>query len=579
MLKRISKFPQGNKYLILIILLASVLRFVIIADNPPSLNWDEVSHGYNAYSILKTGRDEWGEFLPIIFKAYGDYKLPVYIYLTSLSIGFFGLNAFAIRLPSVLAGIAMVLFTYLLTKRLFNKRTGFVAALLVAVEPWSFFLSRGAFEANLALAFIVAGVYLFLKGLRATNYILPATILFGLSVWTYNSARVFVPILLIALVYLYRKDLLKVYGQRKNIIHYSLFIILLFLVPMLFQLASSAGQARYGWVSILDQGAIAQINEARAASQLSPVLARLVHNKGVYFLQKFISNWYSHFSPEFLFFSGGSHYQFSLPDHGLIYLINSAFLLVGLLSLIKRKNRASWLVLAWLLLAPVPSSLTRGAPHVLRAITVLPVPMIITAIGLTTVVSWLAEKLPVFGPKTEKIALIVYLFILAAFTESYLTEYFTIYKKDYSWSWQYGYQEVVSYAREHYRDYDKIIVTKKYGEPHEFFLFYWPWDPKAYQEDENLIRFYQSNWYWVDRFDKFYFVNDWQIPHARDEDFVLESGENVECFAFAEASADKQMSNTKCLLVTSPENAPDGWNRLKTINFLDGKPAFEIYEN
>ncbi len=153
------------------------------------------------------------------------------------------------------------------------------------------------------------------------------------------------------------------------------------------------------------------------------------------------------------------------------------------------------------------------------------------------------------------------------FSVLYLFNYFTKYQKDYSWVWQYGYQEVVDYSRQNYGSYDKIIVSKKYGEPHEFFLFFWPWDPKSFQNDPQLVRFYQSNWNWVDRFDKFYFVNDWQVPQQEGEEFVLESGSVINCDDF------------RCLLVTSPGNAPKTWHKLEQIDFLDGKPAFEIYEN
>jgi hypothetical protein len=128
---------------------------------------------------------------------------------------------------------------------------------------------------------------------------------------------------------------------------------------------------------------------------------------------------------------------------------------------------------------------------------------------------------------------------------------------------------VVDYARDNYQKYDKIIVTKKYGEPHEFFLFFWPWDPAKYKADPNLIRFYQSGWYWVDSFDKFYFVNDWQITPGLNMDFMLESGKTVSC----------KTPETRCLLITSPGSYSAGWNKLETINFLDGKPDFEILEN
>jgi hypothetical protein len=157
---------------------------------------------------------------------------------------------------------------------------------------------------------------------------------------------------------------------------------------------------------------------------------------------------------------------------------------------------------------------------------------------------------------------VIYGVLLTAFTENYLLTLVNGYPAKYSEAWQYGYQQAVSYAKANYLKYDKIIITKKYGEPHEYVLFYWPWDPQSYRNDPNLIRYYQTGWYWVDRFDKFYFVNDWQV-----KDMKLESGGKIDC------------SNTKCLLITSPGNYPPGWKKLETINFLDGQPAFEIYEN
>ena len=82
-----------NKILLVVILIVSlVLRYYKIDQIPPSLNWDEVSIGYNAFSILKTGKDEWNQFLPVHFKAYGEYKLPVQIYASIPGIYFFGLN-------------------------------------------------------------------------------------------------------------------------------------------------------------------------------------------------------------------------------------------------------------------------------------------------------------------------------------------------------------------------------------------------------------------------------------------------------------------------------------------------------
>ncbi|KKU47243.1 MAG: hypothetical protein UX67_C0044G0001, partial [Candidatus Woesebacteria bacterium GW2011_GWF2_46_8] len=247
-----KNFLKNNSLFLLIVLLAIALRFAGIEKVPPALNWDEISHGYNAYSILKTGKDEWGAVLPTIFRAYGDYKLPVYIYLTALSEAIFGLTALAVRLPGVLAGIVTVVFTYFLARKLFNPKVALLSSLLVAIEPWSLFLSRGAFEANLALALILPGFYFFLKGLKESKYLVLATFLLGLSVWTYNSARIFVPLMIAATKILYWKDLRVLWKKAKVHLFFTSAIAIIFFVPMFWQLIGPAGQARYGKVAIID---------------------------------------------------------------------------------------------------------------------------------------------------------------------------------------------------------------------------------------------------------------------------------------------------------------------------------------
>src|SRR3990170_6052123 len=98
-----------KKYsIILIVLIAAVLRLWKLDNIPPHLTPDEAALGYNAYSILKTGKDEYGEFLPIIFKSFGDYKPGLYVYLTVPFVAFFGLNEYTVRLPSAIFGIIAV---------------------------------------------------------------------------------------------------------------------------------------------------------------------------------------------------------------------------------------------------------------------------------------------------------------------------------------------------------------------------------------------------------------------------------------------------------------------------------------
>lgn len=560
--------------IILVVLLASILRLVSLTENPPSLNWDEVSHGYNAYSILKTGKDEWGQPFPVTnFRAYGDYPLPLNLYLTIPFIWGLGLNELSIRLPHALLGILTVIASYFLVVGITDRKgLGLLTAFLVAVEPWHLFPSRFVLQSNLSVFFLTAGAAAFFNR-QKHKYLLPLSLLlFGLTVFSYHSTRIFTPLLLLALLLTYKDEWVKVFKKEKLIAALSIGILVLFFLPLPLILANPEARARAGVVFLINEGAVNQIIESRQASGLPPALSGLVYNRPTYFTFRFLQNYFDYFSPRLLFFEGGTHYQFSIPDRGLLYPINLPFFYLGLALLLSNvlRGKKRWrLLLAWLLLAPIPASATTEEFAVIRSTTLLPLPQLLTAIGLYSAWRWAERRFKL--KRWAVAALALYIALLAGLTENYLTEYFGSYKREYSWSWQYGYKEVVAYVKEHYGQYDNIIITKKYGEPHEFFLFYgaamnapWPWSPEDYRSDPNLIRFEQSDWYWVDRFDKLYFVNDWEIPKEVGRPFVLESGGFVDC------------DPEDCLLVTSPGNYPPVFDKLETIHFLDGKPAFEI---
>jgi 4-amino-4-deoxy-L-arabinose transferase-like glycosyltransferase len=513
------------------LILGGFLRLVQLSYVPPSLNWDEVSLGYNAYSLLHSGRDEWQVAFPTIFRAYGDYKLPLYVYSAVPTVAAFGLSAAGVRLPSVMAGIGLILLTYLISYRIFtNKQTALIAAFLVATQPWTVFLSRVAVEANLAAFFITLGIYLGL----VKRFSLSALLL-GLSVWTYNSARFFVPALLLFAIFYFRR-------RFRNLV-LSLLIAAVFLLPMLFQLLQPSGQARLGWLTLLDSGALAQIAASRSASHF-PV-PRLIYNKVTYFSVHFTANYLSYFSPDFLFFKGGSQYQFNIPGVGLISPVGLVFFYLGLAFLLFTRHKNYRFLLLWLLLAPVAGSITRDSPHTLRAITFLPVPMIIVSYGLTTIIQKL-PRLKTFGLAVFTLAIFVYLGV-------FIANYTQTYRSDYSWAWQYGYSQVVSYISAHYDQYTEIIFTKKYGEPHEFVLFYTSWNPVRYTTDPELVRYFKSDWYWVDAFAHFRFINDWEMP-----DYV------------------KSLKTPGRYLIVSSPDHPVISEPITQINFLDQKPAFYI---
>ena len=154
-----------------IILFAFLIRFFGVEKSPPALNWDEAALGYNAYSILKTGNDEFGKKFPLTLRSFDDYKGAVYSYATIPFVKYFGLNATTIRLPSIIAGTIVVLFAYLFAMMFFkSQKAALFSSLLVAIEPWSVHFSRVAFEANLALMFFLVGLYFIIKFRRKIFY-------------------------------------------------------------------------------------------------------------------------------------------------------------------------------------------------------------------------------------------------------------------------------------------------------------------------------------------------------------------------------------------------------------------------
>src|SRR6185312_8213719 len=166
------KHLHSRLYIILlscIIVLGLFLRTYNLANDPAGFFCDEASIGYNAYSILHTGKDEYGVSFPFFFKAFGEYKNPVEIYSTVPFIALFGLHEWSTRIPSAIYGTLGLVAIYLLTgilykKSKYKKLYGLSAALLLAISPWDIQFSRVALEGLMAYVFFaILGTYFFLR--------------------------------------------------------------------------------------------------------------------------------------------------------------------------------------------------------------------------------------------------------------------------------------------------------------------------------------------------------------------------------------------------------------------------------
>ena len=138
---------------VLIFFFAFILRFYKLGQIPVSLYWDEAAILADAKIAAATGLDQHGRpWYQLLYPSYGDYKLPVYIWLATLAVKIFGANEFAVRLPSALAGLGTVIVGALLVRQLFPKLSrqdknllSLSVMLILTINPWSLMFSRVGF--------------------------------------------------------------------------------------------------------------------------------------------------------------------------------------------------------------------------------------------------------------------------------------------------------------------------------------------------------------------------------------------------------------------------------------------------
>ena len=544
---------KSKLILVLIVAFAFILRLYKVTTIPPSLNWDETSIAYNAYSILKTGRDEWNQFLPLHFKSFGEYKLPAQIYASIPGIAIFGLNELGVRITPVVYGTLTVLLLYFLVQELYRKKgISLISLFLLAVSPWHIQLTRASFESSFSLFWISLAIWFLVKGFKESKWLIISAIPFAISVYTYNTARVFTPLFLFVIAIIHFKKFMNVKAWAIS----AGLAFLILLLPLIPFVLSGEASARYKLVSITDDaGLIPRIEERRNLSKLPNLITKLIHNRYTYNTYYFSKNYLAHFTPDFLIFNGAGHKQHHVQGVGELYWIQAPFLLYGLYFLLKKKSKSLKILLPWLLLAFIPVSMTNDSiPNALRTLIAVPVYQIFTAVGIYEVLNL------VTNPKTKRIIVTFTLIFFAINFSIFLKKLFIDYPINYSRDWQYGNKQVVKYIEKHIDEYSLIVFSRTYGEPHIFTLFYLKYDPARFQNSTNMERFETFDWVRVLRFDRFYF------PDLGDEGTKYQD-------------VIKANKGKKILFIGKPGDFPPEAKVLERVYFLNGELAFEITNN
>lgn len=520
-----------------IFFLGVFLRFYQLGIVPYSLNWDEVSWGYNAYSILQTGKDEYGDQLPLSFRAFGDYKQPFYIYASVIPIALFDLTPFATRFPSAFFGSLSILFVFLLTYELFRKEkyariVALLAMFFFAISPWSLQFSRVAYEANVGLFFIILGSWLFVRGLNLKQkwYLFAGAAALALSAYTYHSDKLFAPALFVILL---------LYGWKYFIKKKVLTVVLLafFVLCNIFWVVDSRTTVRGKGVLFTSQQT--QILETSLRQmdhdqQQGDAFGAFLHNRRVVYAQYYIENYLRHFDPNWLFMKGDNP-RHHTPQMGLLYFANIAFLLLGIFYLLKYKLQYAWILFAWLLLAPAASALAIDAPNASRSLIFLPIWHIFEAFGW-----WYAFTL--VRNKKLRLLFIVPAVFLAMNITYYLHQYYVHTNTDVQKDWLFGYKEAIMDIQQF--DGRRVVFSENFEQPYIFYLFYTKYDPAKYIASGGSERIQK----------KCFTIDTVYFGVCKDQ---LRSGD---------------------IYVVAEEFSTEGAKELKRYNYNSGKPSTRVLE-
>lgn len=484
--------------LILIIFLGLLLRSSFLNISPPGFNADEAALGYNAYSLLKTGQDEWGETFPLVFKSFSDYKPGGYVYLAMPFIAIFGLNEFSTRLPSIILGTLSIWLIYLVSKRIFKDEViALSTAFLLSISPWHIHFSRGAWETNVATFFILLGVYGFIRGLENYRWFFMTAAAFIMSMYTYQSPRLLIPLFALGLAAIYRKKIF-----TKKIIYVVMFGIAL-LVPLIFVTVTNKGLARFQGISFFtDVGIEVRMNQDRGEhSDPNTLLGRVYHNKPVSFSLSFLGHYFDHFDPNFLFIKGDQLKRNNLPEMGLLYLFEFITIALGLFYIFSKKNPLIWIILIWLGIAPIASSMTYQTPSALRAENMVIPLILISGVGLGLLINFLVVQRSILKFGALGLGSIFIIF----FVFKFIHQYFIHLPQQNALEWQYGFSKLVPKVFSQKDQYEKVIVTTRYDQPYILFLFYSKYDPQKFQQTARSTPPDKFGFSTIGSFDKFEF--------------------------------------------------------------------------
>jgi len=373
-----QKFIQIAICLIILIIGATnVARFWKLDSVPYGYHVDEMASAVTLQCMDQYSSDAEMHHWPLYGQIqYGTDKPPAYLYLGKIWVKLFGTTVGSLRGFSCAVLLLGFLGLYLLARRLHGPTAALFTVLAATCSPWSWVISRIAFESFFAPVFIIWGLYFIFRSVRWWDWVI-AAFMFVMAMYSYPPARLYVPLMLgMLFMILY----IKKQFSFKSLIYFTVSSVI-FLIPLIHLYLEGVMQRRFQEISIFNPAYLQQLGKTASFADTAAI---------------FIQNYMLHLSSDFLFLTGDPSYVHSTRHLGLfsyldvLAIVIAAGFLVLMVGRIKGVENpwvteGAWLLFLVLnfLISIIPSALTnQELPHSLRICGSWPFMMIFTGLLL-----------------------------------------------------------------------------------------------------------------------------------------------------------------------------------------------------
>lgn len=464
--------------LFFVLLIGAFFRFYKITTVPPSLSHDEVAIAYNAYSILKTGKDEYGKSFPLLFQSFDDYKLPGMVYLTVPAVAAFGRSALGARFPSAFMGTLTLLVVYALVYELTRNLThgrnlkharlyALSSAFFFAISPWHINFSRQLFESNGALFILSLATYVLLVSLRNIRFLLLSALFFAISVYFYYSVRLVIPCIALAYWFVNAQTIKK----KLPIVLLSVFLFTVTILPIGSLMFTRGGLERVSIVSLVKDPTFYMWKDAfiHTYARNPTIVRKIFFNQKTALIAAAVHNYWKNISPLHVFASGTTTYGLQHP-----FEIPLSF--VGIIVLLGFSSPSKWILMAWFMAAFLPGALSTNQPNALRTLLAAPLFSICSGIGAIQLYNVIEKR------KRFLYGAVSFGLLFAFFIYTFYQSYFIVNPTRNALAFADGYEQMIAYVRAHESRYDRIVISGYYWRPYIFMLYWGNADPKLYQQ-------------------------------------------------------------------------------------------------